>query len=131
MKPVMPEPVHSATARRDSRLIRVRALSVWIAGGAVAASLGLGTAFAQALPGHAKISASRPAGSPPTAAPSAAAPSAAAPSAATASAGASAAASRPLPRHHRTLAPPAQPPASTPPPPASPPAPPVVSSGGS
>jgi hypothetical protein len=126
MKPVMPEPVHSATARRDSRLIRVRALSVWIAGGAVAASLGLGTAFAQALPGHARISASRPAGSPPTAAPSAAAPSAA-----TASAGASAAASRPLPRHHRTLAPPAQPPASTPPPPASPPAPPVVSSGGS
>ena len=126
MKPVMPEPVHSATARRDSRLIRVRALSVWIAGGAVAASLGLGTAFAQALPGHARISASRPAGSPPTAAPSAAAPSAT-----TASAGASAAASRPLPRHHRTLAPPAQPPASTPPPPASPPAPPVVSSGGS
>ena len=50
----MPESAHSASARRDDRLIRIRRLSLWITGVAVAASLGLGTAFAQALPGHTK-----------------------------------------------------------------------------
>lgn len=54
----MPLPVHDA-ARRDDRLAYVRRLSLWIAGGAAAATLALGTAFAHALPGHA-----RPAGPP-------------------------------------------------------------------
>ena len=120
----MPEPAHSATARRDSRLIRIRTLSLWMAGGAVAASLGLGTAFAQALPGHARASVSRAAAAGPTAAPPASTP------VATPTAPASPGASHPVPAHHRKLAPPAQPPASPPPPPVNP-APPVVSSGGS
>jgi hypothetical protein len=49
----MRETMHSAAARRDDRLARVRKLSLWITGGAAAASLGLGTAFAHAMPGHA------------------------------------------------------------------------------
>jgi hypothetical protein len=44
---------HPAAARRDSKLLRIRKLSLWITGGAAAVSLGLGTAFAHALPGHA------------------------------------------------------------------------------
>lgn len=48
----MPHRPRSAAARRDRKLIRIRRLSLWAAGGAVAASLGLGTAFAHALPGH-------------------------------------------------------------------------------
>jgi hypothetical protein len=43
---------HSAAARRDNKLLRIRKLSLWITGGAAAVSLGLGTAFAHALPGH-------------------------------------------------------------------------------
>jgi hypothetical protein len=43
---------HAAAARRDSKLLRIRKLSLWITGGAAAVSLGLGTAFAHALPGH-------------------------------------------------------------------------------
>jgi hypothetical protein len=43
---------HSAVARRDSRLLHIRKLSLWITGGAAAVSVGLGTAFAHALPGH-------------------------------------------------------------------------------
>jgi hypothetical protein len=45
--------VHSASRRRDDRLAMVRKLTLWITGGAAAASLGLGTAFASAVPGHA------------------------------------------------------------------------------
>jgi hypothetical protein len=41
-----------AAERRDERLARVRKLSLWITGGAAFATLGLGTAFAHALPGH-------------------------------------------------------------------------------
>jgi hypothetical protein len=52
---------HPAAARRDSKLLRIRKLSLWITGGAAAVSVGLGTAFAHALPGHAHSAA--PAGS--------------------------------------------------------------------
>jgi hypothetical protein len=48
----MPLPSHTAAAHRDSKLLRVRKLSLWVTGGAAAVSLGLGTAFAHALPGH-------------------------------------------------------------------------------
>jgi hypothetical protein len=48
----MPHPVHGAAARRDRKLLRIRRLTLCITGGAAAASLGLGTAFAHALPGH-------------------------------------------------------------------------------
>jgi hypothetical protein len=48
----MPRQSHSAAANRDSKLFRIRKLSLWITGGAAAASLGLGSAFAHALPGH-------------------------------------------------------------------------------
>jgi hypothetical protein len=53
----MREPMHRAAARRDDRLATIRKLSLWITGGAAAASLGLGTAFAHAMPGHAATSA--------------------------------------------------------------------------
>jgi hypothetical protein len=52
----MREPMHRAAARRDDRLAMIRKLSLWITGGAAAASLGLGMAFAHALPGHAATS---------------------------------------------------------------------------
>ena len=48
----MRERTHHAAARRDQRLAQIRKLSMWITGTAAAASLGLGTAFAHALPGH-------------------------------------------------------------------------------
>jgi hypothetical protein len=48
----MREYVSSASRRRDARLGRIRKLSLWITGGAAAASLGMGTAFAHAIPGH-------------------------------------------------------------------------------
>lgn len=50
----MPHPVRGAAAQRDSKLSRIRKLSAWIAGAAAAVSLGLGTAFAHELPGHAR-----------------------------------------------------------------------------
>lgn len=46
-------PHESAITRRDDHLARTRKLSIWIAGGATAASLGLATALGYALPGHA------------------------------------------------------------------------------
>jgi hypothetical protein len=49
----MRQHVHIASRRRDDRLAMVRKLTLWITGGAAAASLGLGTAFATAVPGHA------------------------------------------------------------------------------
>jgi hypothetical protein len=43
-----------AAAYRDRLLGRTRAISLGIAGGALAACVGLGAEFAQALPGHAR-----------------------------------------------------------------------------
>lgn len=48
----MPLSAGHASRRRDQRLARTRRISLWLAGGAAAASLGLGTAFARDLPGH-------------------------------------------------------------------------------
>ena len=48
----MPLTAGHAVRRRDERLRRTRRVSLWVAGGAAAASLGLGTAFAHALPGY-------------------------------------------------------------------------------
>jgi hypothetical protein len=63
----MPQPADHAARRRDDRLARARRLTLWVAGGAAAASLGLGTAFAQALPGHrAAAAATQPGGTRPT-----------------------------------------------------------------
>jgi hypothetical protein len=45
-------PHESAIARRDDQLAAIRRLSIWIAGGATAASLGLAAALGFALPGH-------------------------------------------------------------------------------
>ena len=53
----MPQLTHGAAVRRDRQLLRIRKLSLWIAGGAAAVSLGLGTAFAHALPGHSQAAA--------------------------------------------------------------------------
>jgi hypothetical protein len=55
----MPYPVRHAAARRDASLLRLRKLSLWIAGGASGASLCLGLTFAHALPGHAAGSGQR------------------------------------------------------------------------
>jgi hypothetical protein len=49
----MREHVHIASRRRDERLAMIRKLTLWISGGAAAASLALGVAFANAVPGHA------------------------------------------------------------------------------
>jgi len=108
----MRDHLHFASARRDDRLARVRKLTLWIGGAAAAASLGLGTAFAQALPGHSP-------GSPTTRTTRTAVGSG--------SAGTTGAAGGSKHRHHRhALLAPAQQPAQAPPA-----APPVVSSGGS
>jgi hypothetical protein len=48
----MPWPADHSARRRDQALARTRRLSLWVAGGAATASMGLGTAFAHALPGH-------------------------------------------------------------------------------
>ena len=55
----MPFPVRHAAARRDASLLRLRKLSLWIAGGASGAALGLGLTFAHAMPGHAAGSGQR------------------------------------------------------------------------
>ena len=52
-------PHDSAIARRDEQLVRTRRLTVWIAGGATAASLALAAALGFALPGHAAGSGSQ------------------------------------------------------------------------
>ena len=54
----MREHTHHASTRRDEGLARIRKISVWITGGAAAASLGLGTAFAHELPGHTSVATS-------------------------------------------------------------------------
>ena len=48
----MPLSAFQAARRRDQRLVRTRRATLWVAGGAAAAALGLGTMFAHALPGH-------------------------------------------------------------------------------
>lgn len=53
-------PQESAITRRDDHLARTRKLSVWIAGGATAASVGLAAALGYALPGHAVTSGHQP-----------------------------------------------------------------------
>lgn len=102
----MRETMHSAAARRDDRLARVRRLSLWITGGAAAASLGLGTAFAHAMPGQAASGSPTSAGKP----------------ASTASPGTGSSTGRPAsvspshkaaPRSSHTLAPPASTPTPT------------------
>jgi hypothetical protein len=112
--------LHMASARRDDGLARIRKLTLWIGGGAAAASLGLGTAFAHAIPGHAATShAARSTGAT-TGAGSASGSRQAGGQSAAPSASPSAAKHR----HHQTLTQPQQQPA-----PAQ--APPVVTSGGS
>lgn len=56
----MREHVQMASRRRDERLARIRKITLWIGGSAAAASLGLGTAFADAVPGHASAATSTP-----------------------------------------------------------------------
>ncbi|MGB6456601.1 MAG: hypothetical protein WBH47_19210 [Streptosporangiaceae bacterium] len=63
----MREHVHVAARRRDERLALIRKITLWTTGVAAAASLGLGAAFAHAIPGHAASTASTPR---PTATPS-------------------------------------------------------------
>jgi hypothetical protein len=126
----MPYPAHNAAARRDGKLLRIRKLTLWITGGAAAASLGLGTAFAHALPGHSYRTGSTASSS--TSSSGQAGPprgSTGTPATHHQTAGQPSASHRTSahPRHQK-LAPPAQAPkpASTTPPPA-----PVTSSGGS
>jgi hypothetical protein len=98
----------SAIIRRDEHLARTRRLSMWIAGSATTASLGLAAALGFALPGHTATSAARSAGH-----------------SASGSGQRSRLGTRSGSAHHRGgLAPPKQSPANSA-------APPVVSSGGS
>jgi hypothetical protein len=60
----MSQPADHAAHRRDLRLARTRRISLWVAGGAAAASLGLGTAFAHDLPGRHSPAAGAPPGAP-------------------------------------------------------------------
>jgi hypothetical protein len=118
-----------ASARRDDRLARIRKLTLWISGGAAAASLGLGTAFALAVPGHAASSQPSTTGG---ATPGAGSPAASGPGGGPASAG-SASSDTPsggkhVRHHHHKLAQPQQEPQSQP---VQTPSPPVVTSGGS
>ena len=107
-------PHDSAIMRRDEQLARTRRLTLWTAGGATAASLGLAAALGFALPGHTSSASPPPAGQTGTRSGSA--------SGSGQPAGTGTGHRRA--RHHRRLAPPQQPPANTG-------APPVVSSGGS
>jgi hypothetical protein len=122
-----PGPTHKALAERNRLLSQTRTISLGIAGGAALAALGLGTAFAHAIPGHhhtQAIQAQPGGGLSGTTGP---APSAS-PSRAARSTGPARTARRGHPaRRHHAIAPPTQPPAPAP----SSPAPPPVSSGGS
>jgi len=115
----MREHVHSASLRRDQRLAQVRNLTLWIGGGAAAASLALGTVFAHSIPGHAASTSTPGSGG---------ASGGQTATGGTAHSGQTAPASGARGRHHHRLAPPASAPASKP---APAPAPPVVTSGGS
>jgi hypothetical protein len=114
-------PHESAITRRDEHLARTRRLSLWIAGGATAASLGLAAALGVSLPGHTVSTASqsgqtrgssdRPSGN-----------TGSAPNTGSGNTGANTGSQHP--HHHAAIAPPKHAPAHTK-------APPVVSSGGS
>jgi len=106
-------PHESAITRRDEHLARTRRLSIWIAGGASAASFGLAGALGFALPGHSVSSGTTTHTSTGSGHP-----------AAQGTGGGSGQRSGSARHHHRRLAPPAQQPGNTG-------APPVVSSGGS
>jgi hypothetical protein len=108
-------PHQSAITRRDEHLARTRRLSIWIAGGASAASFGLAAALGFALPGHSVSSGTT------THASTGSGHSAAQGTGQGAGSGQH---SRSAGHHHRRLAPPAQAPGNSG-------APPVVSSGGS
>ena len=126
----MREHVYRASRRRDERLGRVRKLSLWITGGAAAASLGMGTAFAHAIPGHSVSTqgSSATAGSGGSSSGGASGTGGSAANGST-SGSAGTGTSRKAGGHHRhRLAPPASAPA---PAPSAAPAAPVVSSGGS
>lgn len=110
----MRQHVHIASRRRDERLAKVRKLTLWITGGAAVASVGLGTAFASAVPGHASGTTGTSSTSTPA---SSAAPSK------SGSGGSSPAAAQPS-QQQTQLSQPAQQPTHTT-------APPVVTSGGS
>jgi hypothetical protein len=101
-------PQESAITRRDEHLAITRRLSMWVAGGATAASLGLALALGFALPGHTATSTSSHASQSGSGSRQGSGPSARSGSA----------------HHRRGLTPPRQPPANAG-------APPVVSSGGS
>jgi hypothetical protein len=130
----MPHRTHPAVARRDRSLSRIRKLTLSIMGSAAAATLGLGIAFAHALPGHSYTS-----GSSGRTGPSAAGTVGAAAGAGTAgsrsglaspASGRGTAAHRQAGTGHGGLTPPKHNPAAAPAQ-APAPAPPVVSSGGS
>jgi hypothetical protein len=94
----MPLPAEDAARRRDLTLARTRRLSLWVAGSAAAAAIGLGMAFADALPGHhAPVASAQPGAGQP---------------AATQSRGTPPASPRPASSGH--LAQPSRPPATTP-----------------
>ena len=103
-------PHQSAITRRDEHLARTRRLSIWIAGGASAASFGLAGALGFALPGHSVSSGTTP--------------HARTGHSAAQRTGTGQRSGAARHHHHRRLAPPAQQPGNTG-------APPVVSSGGS
>lgn len=109
-------PQNSAVTRRDEQLTRTRRLTLWVAGGATAASFSLAAALGFALPGHTSTAAAQPAGQPGT--------QSGAGRSSQGSAGTRTGSGHPGATGHRRLAPPHRPPAKTS-------APPVVSSGGS
>ena len=103
----MPVPARTAASHRQRLLGRVRAVSLGIAGGAAVATLGIGTAFAHAIPGH-----SAPASTPSApAAPAPAAPAGTAPAQPGSSSPAARSGTAPARRRHAGLAAPARPPA--------------------
>jgi hypothetical protein len=113
-------PAYQAAAHRRRLLQRTRAISLGTIGAAAIASLALGTAFAHAIPGHARVVGTQgaPASGAGTGLPSAPAP----PPRPAQQPGRGSSATPAHARRH--IAPPPQPPASTP-------AAPQVSSGGS
>jgi hypothetical protein len=130
----MREYASSASRRRDERLSRIRKLSLWITGGAAAASLGMGTAFAHAIPGHSTTTRGNVPATGTTGGSSAGAGSSGAGGSAAGNGGTTTrqGSARKTGGHHRhRLAPPASAPAAAPSSPAPAPPPPVVSSGGS
>jgi hypothetical protein len=111
-------PHDSAITRRDAQLVRTRRLTLWVAGGATAASACLAAALGFALPGHTSTASAQPAGRAGTRSGSAG------PSGQRTRSGAHTGTGGRGAPGHRKLAPPRRPPAKTS-------ASPVVSSGGS